>query len=104
MNNLISDSWDLIYDGTNYPSTLTYTKTGLTAGKYYRFKISAINGVGEGTAGSSASFIAADYPSAPSQPYLIASTSTQVEIGWEPPSDNGGAAIDGYDIFYKYST
>ena len=74
MNNLINDEWTLIYDGLNYPSTLTFKESGLTAGKYYRFRVSAINYVGEGKLSADVSFIAADYPSAPGQPFLISST------------------------------
>ena len=37
MNDLISDIWVMIYDGNNYPSTLTFTQTGLNAGQFYRF-------------------------------------------------------------------
>lgn len=49
MNDLQSDIWQLVYDGSNYPSTLTYQKVGLNPGKYYRFRVTAINSVGEST-------------------------------------------------------
>jgi len=104
MNDLLSDVWELVYDGTNFPSTLTYTKTGLEAGNYYRFKVAALNGVGEGSSSPSATLLASDYPSAPGQPQLVSSTATQVIIEWSPPSDNGGATITGYEVFHKKST
>lgn len=65
MNDLLSDKWDLVYDGSNYPSTLTYQKIGLTGGRYYRFRVTALNDVGESNPSIENSFIAADYPSAP---------------------------------------
>lgn len=52
MNDLTSDQWQLVYDGSNYPSTLTYQQIGLTPGSYYRFEVSAINAVGESSPSS----------------------------------------------------
>ena len=47
INDLLSDRWELVYDGSSFPSTLTFHKTGLTAGRSYRFRITALNTVGE---------------------------------------------------------
>lgn len=66
MNDLLSDRWELVYDGSSFPSTLTFHKTGLTAGRSYRFRITALNTVGESSPSTADQFIAADYPSAPS--------------------------------------
>jgi hypothetical protein len=66
MNDLLSDRWELVYDGSNFPSTLTFHKTGLLAGSSYRFRVTALNDVGESSPSTEAQFIAADYPSAPS--------------------------------------
>ncbi len=102
MNDILAnDNWDLVFDGSNYPSTLTYTQTGLTPGRYYRFRVIAVNKIGVSDPSAEAKFLAADFPSAPSQPYLIISTSTSVSFGWYSPSDNGGGQISGYQIFYK---
>jgi len=47
MNDLLSDRWELTYDGSNFPSTLTFLRRGLTAGRSYRFRVTALNAVGE---------------------------------------------------------
>jgi hypothetical protein len=78
--------------------------TGLTEGEAYRFEVTALNYVGESAPSTVSSFIAADFPIAPSAPYLIASTSTTVNLGWQPPTDNGGATINGYEVWFKLST
>ena len=104
MNDLLSDVWQLVFDGSNYPSTLSYTQHSLNQGKYYRFRIIAINSVGSSQPGPDSSFLAADFPSAPTQPQLVASTSNSVQIKWNPPSDNGGATITGYEIYFKKAT
>jgi hypothetical protein len=101
MNDIITDNWILVYDGSNYPSILVYLQTGLTEGSTYRFEVTALNAVGESAPSPSASFIAASYPSAPGQPQLVTSNSTSIEITWNPPSDNGGSMISGYEIFFK---
>ena len=75
MNDLLADDvFNLIYDGANYPASLSFTKTGLTPGKYYRFKVSSMNKNGESALSEESKFLAADFPAAPSQPYLIQST------------------------------
>lgn len=77
MNDLLADDvFNLIYDGANYPASLSFTVEGLTPGKYYRFKVSSMNKNGESAPSIEAKFLAADFPAAPSQPYLIQSTST----------------------------
>jgi hypothetical protein len=34
----------------------------------------------------------------------VASNSNSVQIKWNPPSDNGGATITGYEIYFKKAT
>lgn len=86
----------MVYDGSAYPSAVTYTTTALIPGRYYQFKVTALNIAGESNPSAAATFLAADFPDAPTQPYLITSTSTTVTFGWYPPSDNGGGQITGY--------
>lgn len=91
MNDILADDmFNMIYDGSNYPSAISFTQTKLTPGKYYRFKVSAMNRNGESAKSVEAKFLAADFPGAPSQPYWITSSTTQITIGWYPPTDNGG--------------
>jgi hypothetical protein len=92
MNEILEDDvFHLVFDGSNFPATVSYTATGLVQGHYYRFKVTALNKNGESVPSAEARYLAADYPSAPSQPYLISSTSTSVTFGWYAPEDNGGA-------------
>jgi hypothetical protein len=91
MNDLLADdNFNMVYDGSNYPSAISFTSRDLTPGKYYRFKVSAMNRNGESGKSLESKFLAADFPGAPSQPYWISSTTTQVTLGWYPPTENGG--------------
>ena len=97
MNDILADDvFHLTYDGSNYPSTVSYTATSLTAGRYYRFRVIAINKNGESVHSPDDMFLAADFPSSPSQPFLISSTPTTVTFGWYPSVDDGGAQFLGY--------
>ena len=67
MNDLLADDvFSLIYDGANYPARLSFTKYGLTPGKYYRFKVSSMNKNGESAPSAESKFLAADFPASPS--------------------------------------
>lgn len=67
MNDLLADDvFTLIYDGANYPARLSFTKYGLTPGKYYRFKVTSMNKNGESAPSSESKFLAADFPASPS--------------------------------------
>jgi hypothetical protein len=44
----LAGSYNLVYDGTNFPIITSKIITGLTTGEVYRFKVSAINYNGEG--------------------------------------------------------
>lgn len=78
--------------------------TGLTEGNYYRFEVTALNAIGESDPSPDDTFLAADYPSAPTQPQLVSSTSSSVEITWQPPEYNFGSTITGYEIYKKLAT
>ena len=82
----------------------TYTKTGLTNGVSYKFKISAINSVGTSTVSN---------PETTSIPITVtgvvtniagAAGDTQIVLTWDAPSDIGGSAITGYQIFMQTGT
>ena len=78
-----------------------HTETPLEAGQVYRFKVSAVNFVGEGEMTDSISVIAADLPEAPANApvaTLITETSISVSIGLVPALANGGSAITGYIV------
>jgi len=75
--------------------------TGLTNGTPYTFSVTATNGVGTGSAGTSSSVTPATVPNAPTG---IAGTrgNSQVTLSWTAvpaiAADNGGAAVTGYTV------
>jgi predicted phage tail protein len=76
----------------------SYTNTGLTNGSAYYYKVTSINGVGEGPASSEVSAIPITLPTAP-QGATAARGDRQVSLSWQPPSSNGGSAIGGYRVY-----
>ena len=104
MNDFFSDKLNLVYDGSFTPSVFSYTQQNLIQGQPYRFKVSAINRVGEGSVSSSGTFYSAETPGAPSAQILISSTSTSVAFSWTPPIDDGDSVITGYEIWSKRIT
>ena len=75
----------------------TYTVFNLANGQPYRFRVRALNSVGEGAASApSANVTPATEPDAPTN--LGATVSDQrVELSWMAPASNGGAAILRYE-------
>ena len=84
--------------GTVSGSTLSYTDTGLTNGQAYFYKVTAVNSVGESVPSNEANAT----PTAPvtvTQPPTGLTTTTisssQINLSWTAPNDNGGSAITG---------
>lgn len=78
-------------------TSTSYTKTGLSAGTTYKFKVSARNSIGTGTTTSEFSIVAATIPSTPASPTTTYDEAADtVSIDWNPPSDDGGLSITGY--------
>ena len=84
---------------------MTYTATGLTNGNSYTFKVSAINsaaGTSDASTDSSAftpigvTNAVTDISAAPST-----SGSAEVVVSWTAPSETGGSAVTGYQIFMQ---
>ena len=76
---------------------LTYSDPGLVNGVTYYYRVSAVNGIGEGTLSNEVSATPATVPSAP---ILTSATpgDAEVALAWTAPAD-GGAAITGYRVF-----
>jgi hypothetical protein len=73
---------------------LSYTVSNLVAGHEYRFRLSAINIVGESDLSISVGFIASALPGVPGQPFRLASSEEpSITIGWTAPTTNGGSTI-----------
>src|SRR5207249_7828442 len=68
-------------------------------GTAYTYRVSAINSVGTGSPSSTASATTlAVAPSPPTGLTATAVSSSQINLSWAPPTDNGGSAITGYKI------
>ena len=84
------------------------TVDGLQAGTYHEVQVRAENGVGAGpwslsasaTTGGTAPSAPATVPAQPATPALLAASPTSIAVVWIAP-DNGGAAIEDYDVQYR---
>src|SRR6185437_3577180 len=95
-------TWSTLVANTGASST-TYSNTGLTAGTTYTYRVSAINSVGTSTPSVTASATTTSNTNltVPQPPTGLTSTtvsSSQINLSWAAPSNNGGSAITGYKI------
>ena len=91
-------SWTTFADGVS-ASTST-TVTGLTNGTAYVFRVAAINVVGTGAYGQSATVTPRTVAGTPTGLAGIAGD-RQVTLSWSAPASNGGAAITDYIVHYS---
>ena len=75
---------------------LTTVVEGLTNGQLYDFRVRATNAAGDGPYGST-NATPGDQPSAP-RDLDVANSPTGVTISWTAPADDGGFAIDDYEL------
>jgi len=76
----------------------------LVSGTEYSFKVSAVNGVGEGPKSLVISEYAKTNPNQPLSPYVVSSTKTSattcdMTIGWYPVIETGGVYLQGYKLY-----
>ena len=91
-----SDSWTTL---TSPSATDTsYDDSGLSPGTERHYRIRAVNGTGNGA--WSATRSATTPPDVPGVPTLSANANGEnaIDLAWEPPSYDGGAAVSGYEI------
>src|SRR5437870_26908 len=91
-------TWTNVISSSGSTST-TYSDVGLAHSTSYTYRVSAINSIGTGSPSSTAS--AATFAVAPSPPTGLTATSvssSQINLSWTAPSDNGGSAVNGYEI------
>lgn len=79
-------------------TSLEYTATGLFNSRLYHFTVSAINLINESEQSESTAILAAIVPEAPAKPITVSQSSTQIQISWNEP-ENNGSNIDDYRVF-----
>ena len=89
---------------TTLGSVTSYDDTTVTNSNTYYYKVSAVNGVGEGTQSNEVSATpqgggGATVPSAPQNLTAEQAKGKGVQLNWSPPSSDGGSQITGYNIY-----
>src|SRR5207249_1683164 len=80
-------------------TSTTYSFPTRRSSDLYTYRVSAINSVGMSSPSSTASATTlAVAPSPPTGLTATAVSSSQINLSWAPPTDNGGSAITGYKI------
>jgi fibronectin type 3 domain-containing protein len=77
---------------------LYYMDSDLTNGQTYYYKVSAINGVGEGPRSNEAEAKPMAVPSAP-EDFLASVGDSIVNLSWSYPSDDGGSTVTNFTVY-----
>ena len=97
-DNALGGSFFELAETTN--PDLYYTLMTVEPGLSYRFKITALNAVGESLKSSEVAIIASSLPSIPGTPQKVsADDSPQITIQWSIPDYDGGSDIVSYKIY-----
>ena len=78
---------------------LSYEHRGLSAGSTRHYRVAAINSGGRGSYSDPAS--ATTLPAAPTGLVAMVVSDAEVALTWQPPTNPGGAAITGYQLWYS---
>ena len=91
-------TWRIIRRNTNSTST-RFSHTGLTPASTWLYRVAAINTAGTGPFSNVARATTdATLPGAPRNLRAGAGGTTQIDLSWQAPSDDGGARVTGYRI------
>src|SRR2546422_238625 len=100
-------TWGIIVSNSGTTAT-TYSNTGLSPSTTYSYRVSAINSVGtsspSNTASATTSAPAAAPPGSPTGLGATTVSSSQIDLSWTAPANNGGSAITGYKIYRSSSS
>ncbi|HME55274.1 MAG TPA: PQQ-binding-like beta-propeller repeat protein [Candidatus Lokiarchaeia archaeon] len=77
---------------------ITFTDTNVVSKQMYYYTIEAVNNMGPGLWSNEANATATSVPGQP-RALLATGGNGQVTLSWQPPLDNGGAAITNYMIY-----
>ena len=104
--NSCSGNFAVLVANTTNPNT-TYSNTGLTNGTCYQYRVFAINAVGSSLSSNNVTAttlqppVSNNVPDAPTGLLATAVSSSQINLVWAGPSNNGGSSITGYNIEEK---
>ena len=91
-------TWSDLDANTGSTST-SYSDTGLDPATTYHYRVSAISAAGTSAPSNEASAMtAANVPGMPTGLTATAQGSTQIDLSWTPPTDDGGSAVTAYRI------
>ena len=77
---------------------LMFNDTSVTNGNFYYYYVTAVNSIGESDPSNEAEAAPLGRPSYPRNLHAAAGDGF-VELDWDPPADDGGAAVSGYNIY-----
>ena len=91
-----TSTWDTLVGGSSDQIVpRSYTRTSLTAGQSYKFRLTAKNVYGWGVVSNEVTMIPLGAPSTPAS-VTTSVVATNVKIEWTDPTDTNGAAITSY--------
>ena len=78
------------------------TESDLTDGNEYRFKIVAVNAVGDGAVSDAIAIYAATVPNAPAAPAMVSQSDVSITIQWTDNAlvDTGGSPVIDYKVYW----
>jgi len=90
-------NWTTIVASTGNTNT-TYSDTGLSTLTTYYYKVSTINPSGTSVASPSGNAKTFGSPDAPTSLTATALIAIDIDLDWDAPTENNGAAVSGYKI------
>lgn len=92
-------NFSLVFDGTNRPGVTQYLHSPTVPGKYYRGYVVAVNFNGQSDPSDEAEFISCLPPTGLSPPTFVSSTTTSLDIMWNPPESLNGCPLNEYLLY-----